>query len=241
MERPPTFNGKKPILELITILVPEVDNDTIFHTPYAVFHLPQFDLRKKPSFDRPYTLAYIATHCVKTREEMFSLILKRISHLKVHALGRCSNNRKQIAKDSPEVDRHINTFFKPGRDNCDHNHVVFQNYKFAFVLENNNKTNGYVTEKIVEAIEGGAVPIYWGGGSFLYTIFNKNAIIRVEDFESMEACADHVAFLNSNRKAYEKVANAYPFVGEGIPDMFKQRNSKLIQRIASVLRERLPL
>jgi hypothetical protein len=54
-------------------------------------------------------------------------------------------------------------------------------YKFYLSLEN-SKLDAYITEKIVNAMNSGTIPIYWGDeGIFEYV--NRDAIIFVETYE----------------------------------------------------------
>jgi len=44
--------------------------------------------------------------------------------------------------------------------------AILRNYEFALCFENSDSA-GYITEKLVDALMGGTVPLYYGGGSFL--------------------------------------------------------------------------
>jgi hypothetical protein len=44
--------------------------------------------------------------------------------------------------------------------------AVMRRYTFALVFENTDHA-GYVSEKILDALRAGAIPLYWGGGDFL--------------------------------------------------------------------------
>jgi len=46
----------------------------------------------------------------------------------------------------------------------DNKHQYLQNYKFNICPENSN-ANGYVTEKIFQAIAAGCIPVYWGSNN----------------------------------------------------------------------------
>lgn len=228
--------GRKPVLELTGAIYSEEESGEeriTFHFPFAMFGLPDFSKRESPSFERPYTVAYLVSNCVRRREDLFRMILERTSHQVTHSLGRCSNNLRGIEKMNREVGKHVRSY-----SNSTHNPFIFKHYKFALVMEN-SIGEGYVTEKIVNAILGGAVPIYWGGGKYTNQVFNPKAMIRVEDFKSLDECASRVVELSKNRKEYEKIASAFPFVGNEIPDIFKKQHSELIREVASLMRKRV--
>lgn len=57
-----------------------------------------------------------------------------------------------------------------------------KNYKFSLAFEN-SKSNGYSTEKIVDAFASGGIPIYWGDPR-ITEIFNEKAFINGNQFNS---------------------------------------------------------
>ncbi len=50
----------------------------------------------------------------------------------------------------------------------------------------------------------GAIPIYWGASNVNDYLPHPNAIIRVSDFESIEALANYLNLLTISDTAYEK-------------------------------------
>lgn len=77
-----------------------------------------------------------------------------------------------------------------------------RNYRFNLTPENSNG-NGYVTEKILDAISSGCIPIYWGSNNKPDPeIFNQDAIIFFKMNESNPDVIKLVDELNSNEKAY---------------------------------------
>jgi alpha(1,3/1,4) fucosyltransferase len=69
-------------------------------------------------------------------------------------------------------------------------------------MENTNQA-GYVTEKILDAFIGGAVPIYWGA-SDVFDIFNRDAFIYF-DPENPNEALNRVKYLESNLTAYMEI------------------------------------
>lgn len=75
-------------------------------------------------------------------------------------------------------------------------------YKFNVCPENSNR-NGYVTEKLFEAIMAGCVPIYWGSeGNPEPNILNHDAIIFYD--EQSNSFDKDLAELSSNSKRYQE-------------------------------------
>jgi hypothetical protein len=141
-------------------------------------------------------LVYAVSNCVAYRERAFSAL----SNLgkQVEYGGRCSarivpgRNASNIVKAPDSVIK----------SNWGDNHLVFQPYRFALVMENKN-ANGYITEKILNAFLAGCIPIYYGTPE-VFDIFNKRAFIWY-DVDQPKAALDRIAYLEENRTAYDEV------------------------------------
>jgi hypothetical protein len=62
----------------------------------------------------------------------------------------------------------------------------------------NKIVKGYITEKIVNAFRSGSIPIYWGDPQIAKDIFNEKAFICVNDFDTLDDCANYVVNLSKN-------------------------------------------
>lgn len=79
-----------------------------------------------------------------------------------------------------------------------------RNYKFNICPENSNK-EGYVTEKIFEAINAGCIPVYWGSNNNPEPeVLNKDAILFYSGPESVEKLNATVFELHTNEKLYKE-------------------------------------
>jgi hypothetical protein len=86
-----------------------------------------------------------------------------------------------------------------------------RNYKFSIAFENNDLP-GYTTEKMSDAFHASTVPIYWGD-RLIHQHYNPKAFIHRRDFESDEACIDHVLKVDADDELYLKYLSEPPFVG----------------------------
>ncbi len=102
--------------------------------------------------------------------------------------------------------------------------AFLKDYKFNICFEN-CYTNGYITEKIIDAKKANSVPIYWGGGicknesnrlksrSFESlresdgVVFNKNAFVNLADFSSIDEMLEFVKYLDNDKNAYLAMLN----------------------------------
>ena len=74
---------------------------------------------------------------------------------------------------------------------------TMQEYKFAFCYENIKDVPGYITEKMLDAMLAGCVPIYWGAGNVTEHI-HKSSFIDKRDFTSYEDLYKYVNNMNNN-------------------------------------------
>jgi len=82
---------------------------------------------------------------------------------------------------------------------------TIKNYKFCFCYENMKDQYGYVTEKIFDAMIGGAVPIYYGATN-IEKYVPKSCFIDRRDFTSLEELYQFVK--NMDRSTYENYLRA---------------------------------
>lgn len=139
----------------------------------------------KPIEERENFVAYIASNCVNEREELFKELLKK-NLPGTHALGRCSNNVKKIDGDFTVLDN------------------IYENYIFGFAMEN-CILEGYITEKILNIYNSGAIPIYRGDDKAVDKFFNKGTYININDFASLKEAADYLYDLSLNKEALKKI------------------------------------
>lgn len=112
----------------------------------------------------------------------------------------------------------------------DNKFEYLRQFKFNLCPENSD-SEGYVTEKIFDAISSGCIPIYWGSGNDPEPgMFNKDAIIFLTlDGDNTEALAK-IKWLAENQEAYEEfVKQPYftPEAPEMIWNMMQQLENKL--------------
>ncbi|GIZ15180.1 glycosyltransferase family 10 domain-containing protein [Capnocytophaga catalasegens] len=87
-----------------------------------------------------------------------------------------------------------------------------RNFKFNICPENIS-AKGYITEKILDAIVGGCIPIYYGGGKKEWVesnIFNPNAFLYYEEGKE-EKLFKEVKKLYSDSEAYNQFIAEPPF------------------------------
>ena len=225
------------MVELTSAL--EEEGTNVFHVPFLMYCFPSPTKKFPSSYERPYFVSYVSRNCRDNRDKLFTLLLEKSSNLKAHATGYCKNNMEKIEKESPKVHNQIVQSLE-SRENYCKNENFYKNYRFVIVMESQNK-EGYLTEKIAKAFEAGAVPIYWGSGDYVKKIYNVKAMIRVEDFQTLEECADYIMKVENDRSLYNRIINEPIFANTVIPDIYKGENSELFRTIANLVKKGVPI
>lgn len=82
--------------------------------------------------------------------------------------------------------------------------TVFTRYKYCLVMENTKK-DGYVTEKLLHALLGGCLPIYYGSED-VYQIFREDSFIYF-DVNNPEKALAQIEILEANHTEYLRMTD----------------------------------
>lgn len=161
--------------------------------------------------EKPNFMAYMQSNCVPHRENAFNrfvheTIIRNVS--RPHALGRCYGHFKNL-----KVGKIVRWNHHVNRD-------IYKSYKFVLAMENAN-FGGYVTEKIVNAFMGGAIPIYYGTLD-IFKLFNKDAFVYY-DVQNPLPAIEQVFHLYSNETAYKNMLNI-PILASGAKKYFSVKS-----------------
>ena len=113
--------------------------------------------------------------------------------------------------------RHFNTTGKRLSDK----QSFLQNYRMNLAFEN-TRSPGYVTEKLVEPLLVGCVPIYWGAPD-VYRDFNPACMINVADFPDFDAAIEHILKVDADPTARQAILSAPAFKDDREPDCLQPR------------------
>jgi hypothetical protein len=94
--------------------------------------------------------------------------------------------------------RHFNNL---GKVVCDKINFI-KNYRFTIAFENTSSP-GYTTEKLIEPLLAGSIPIYWGNPEVNHD-FNPGCMINVNEFSNFTAVIDYILWLENNPEARKK-------------------------------------
>lgn len=78
-----------------------------------------------------------------------------------------------------------------------------KNYKFSIAFENTS-TNGYTTEKIIQAWAAQTIPIYWGSPSVAKE-FNSKAFVNCHSFDSLSDIMDYIRQIDQDDQLFRSI------------------------------------
>lgn len=141
------------------------------YMPFASLHFAEraignpLDLLKPRNADapKPYFAAYMASNCVGFRERYYDRLVELAkSHNlgEVHALGKCHGSYPDTIRPLPKSQQRSSLNW------VDTAVDALSKYQFVFASEN-AVVDGYVTEKPINALLAGAIPIYVGSDAIL--------------------------------------------------------------------------
>lgn len=83
-----------------------------------------------------------------------------------------------------------------------------KNYKFTIAFENTN-SDGYITEKLIDPLLAGSVPIYWGSAGNVFP-FSKDCMIYANDYHDIDSLIARIKEVDENDELYMSICNANP-------------------------------
>lgn len=109
--------------------------------------------------------------------------------------------------------------------------AILADSTFTIAFEN-QFASGYVTEKLVEPLLAGSIPIYWGAAE-AKTDFNPDAFVYAEDFASMQDLVRYVLRLADSSDALTALASAPPLIDGRIP--YEHTPEFFVDRVSEAL------
>ncbi|RUS12509.1 hypothetical protein BC937DRAFT_87697 [Endogone sp. FLAS-F59071] len=135
-------------------------------------------------------IAWMVSNC-SPQNQRNDLMQSLMAEMEVHSFGKCMNN-KDIPLDVKQK------FGMPEEGVTDQwwgswqdiKRSIFSKYPFVFTPENSN-CEGYVTEKVYDALAAGSIPIYLGARDIEYYV-PPRSIINVQNFENVKALVEYL-------------------------------------------------
>jgi len=169
-------------------------------------HTPT-DLLQTDIFPKTQFCAFMYNRPSTMRDLFFDRLTQK---KKVCALGKIRHN-VGTPSDRSRYDRH-KTFYDTAVEK-------YKPFRFVICMEN-SRHKGYVTEKIVNAMLAGAIPIYWGAPD-IGEIFNLESMIVVNDRSQIVAQINKIMRLESDPCAYDRMLRQPWFRRNALPAIFR--------------------
>jgi len=137
------------------------------------------------------SIVYVQSGCeAPSKRDIW--VQELMEHIQVDSFGSCLHN-KELPVDMVGSEQMENKdFFQ-----------LLSRYKFVLSMEN-AICQDYVTEKFWRTLNVGSVPIYLGAPNIEEFLPNNKSAILIKDYESPEAVANLIKYLNTNDQAYEE-------------------------------------
>ncbi len=110
----------------------------------------------------------------------------------------------------------------------------YRPYKFTIAFENNSHP-AYITEKLVNALGGATVPIYWGD-PLVHRQFNPKAFINCRDYDGWDAVIQRVIEVDRNDDLYRQYLSEPAFSDNRKPGFLEEKN--IVSRFEEIFRTR---
>lgn len=162
------------------------ENPNSIYIPFCLESAHIYKERFNKDLNRQYIIGYCSSNTVQEREELYTKFVEKAGINNCIAMGNCYGNFKETQKIVGGDYQGLGNIHS------------YSKCKFILAMENCKK-DGYVTEKIINAYYSGAIPIYWGSQN-INELFNKDAFINVNDFETFDKCVDYVLNLGDEER-----------------------------------------
>lgn len=123
------------------------------------------------------------------------------NYKKVDALGKSCNN---IINNYSKTENFLDDAIK-----------LYTNYKFTLALENFLQ-DGYITEKIINSLIAGSIPIYWGSND-VFKYINKNRVIYIMDYNNDQELIERITEIDNSDILYNEIISEPIYTTEGYP------------------------
>ena len=112
--------------------------------------------------------------------------------------------------------------------------AFLKDYKFTIAFENQS-TSSYVSEKIIDSLAVGSIPIYWGSPK-IANYLNPDVFINCHDYQNFEQVVERVIAVDNDPNLYARMLNAPPTVPGNyyhdlIPKMYSEWKSLILEAL----------
>lgn len=114
--------------------------------------------------------------------------------------------------------RYLNNIGRSVNDKMD----FIKDYKFVISFENSSYP-GYTTEKLIEPMLVGSIPVYWGN-SDVGIDFNSKSFVNINDFSSYQEAINYIIELDNDEQKYQAMVAEPWFNNNKVGQEFNDEN-----------------
>jgi hypothetical protein len=208
------LNGNNYAITIFDIKNKNHYNNTYHHLIYSK---KIEEILKRNKIEPKKFCAFIVSNPNSYERNMFYKELSK--YKKVDSYGKLFNNSKSDLSRKDFMD----------------NSKIFSEYKFVVCFENSNR-KGYVTEKLINVMQSGSIPIY-RGSSDIGKYFNDDSLITYENSKcSNKEMIKKILELDKNDSKFKKMLNKPYFKNNKIPEKIKKSDEKYNKFIKNIFK-----
>ncbi len=183
----------------------EINNKNTYNTGLYYYHDKFKDLLKEKKTKKKFC-AFIVSNPNNYERNLFYTKLSK--YRKIDSFGKVYNNMDSKIK----------------REEVRDNYKIFKDYKFVICFENSYE-KGYITEKILNVMLAGSIPIY-KGASDINKYFNTKSFINYDDYGSFDKMIQRVIEIDKNEDEYQKILKEPYFKNNKIPKILENKKEE---------------
>ena len=177
-----------------------------YTNPYNIY-FPQINLSLwerrdvciKPN-SKKHFCAYMYSYDIPHRVNIFNYIS---TYKKVDAMGKSCFNMNDKVHNTRNI-------YDKDKTYNDIAVSLYSDYKFVLALENED-SNGYVTEKLLNPLLASSIPIYYGSVD-AFKIINKKRVIYVNDYSNYADLLEYIKLVDSDDILYNNIIKEPLFI-----------------------------
>lgn len=109
-----------------------------------------------------------------------------------------------------------------------------RDYKFTMAFENRSYP-GYTTEKILDPMLAGSIPVYWGNPN-ISDEFNPESFINLHDFATLDDAVRRTIEIDQDDELYRRMISAPVFHDDRVPEYLT--HEAILERFAAIIDNR---
>ena len=102
-------------------------------------------------------------------------------------------------------------------------------YKFSIAMEN-SEGEGYISEKILDSLIAGTIPIYYGG-YMIDEFINPKSLILIKNENDMRKKIEYIKKLDNNDKLYKSIIKEKLFINDNLLKFWKAEKIEFFSHI----------